>query len=285
MEDLLVDKDQWIAVDSGDDWKARIIGGGKIKLKLQGGRVRTLLGVLYIPALARNLITISKLDDVGVKTVFKKDTCKMVRGALVLMRGVRIGTLYKLQGRTIINGCKNSVVPESGAENLVVSGEKTMLWHQGLGHIGEKGLQILHGKDMVKDVIKHEVQPKEHEKIDFELKEKESDSTAEEELEDERPQTPSERRSVQERRHPEEYCPYAFCSNFCLSIIDDDPITMKKAVDSKYGKLWKEAMVDEMESLYKNEAWDLVELLARRKPISRKWVFKKKTNAERMVEK
>ena len=58
----------------------------KIKLKLQGGRVRTLPAVLHIPALAKNLISISKLDDVGVKTVFEKDTCKMVRGALVLMR-------------------------------------------------------------------------------------------------------------------------------------------------------------------------------------------------------
>ena len=124
----------------GDDRKARIIGRGKVKLKLQGGRVRTLPGVLHIPALARNLISVSKLDDAGVKTVFEKDTCKMVRGALVLMWGVWIGTLYKLQGSTVVDGCNSSMVPENGAENLVVSGEKTMLWHQRLGHIGEKGL-------------------------------------------------------------------------------------------------------------------------------------------------
>eukprot|EP00253_Pinus_taeda_P030297 PITA_30297 len=62
----------------GDDRKARIIGRGKVKLKLQGGRVRTLPGVLHIPTLARNLISVSKLDDAGVKTVFEKDTCKMV---------------------------------------------------------------------------------------------------------------------------------------------------------------------------------------------------------------
>eukprot|EP00253_Pinus_taeda_P023743 PITA_23743 len=133
----------------GDDRKARIIGHGKVKLKLQGGRVRTLPGVLQIPALARNLIFVSKLDDAGVKTVFEKDTCKMVRGALVLMRGVQIGTLYKLQGSTVVDGCNSSMVPENGAENLVVSGEKTMLWHQRLGHIGEKGVRILHGKGMV----------------------------------------------------------------------------------------------------------------------------------------
>eukprot|EP00253_Pinus_taeda_P012655 PITA_12655 len=40
-----------------------------------------------------------------------------------------------------------------------------------------------------------------------------------------------------------------------------------------------------MTSLHKNEAWDLVELLAGRKPIGSKWVFKKKTNAEGRMEK
>eukprot|EP00253_Pinus_taeda_P022811 PITA_22811 len=44
-------------------------------------------------------------------------------------------------------------------------------------------------------------------------------------------------------------------------------------------------MVDEMASLHKNQALDLVELQAGRKPISSKWVLKKKTNVEGKVEK
>ena len=112
-------------------------------------RLRTFPGVLDILVLSRNLISVSKLDDAGVKIMFEKDTCKMVRGSLVLMQGVRIGTLYKLQGSIVIDGYNNSVVPESGVENLVVSREKTMLWHQRLAHIGENGLQIFHGKGMV----------------------------------------------------------------------------------------------------------------------------------------
>eukprot|EP00253_Pinus_taeda_P019657 PITA_19657 len=115
------------------------------------------------------------------------------------------------------------------------------------------------GVQEVKDVIKHEVQPKEPVKIEFELKEEESDSVAEEESEDEEPQTPAVRRSARERSN--------------------------QKVDSEDGKLWKEAMVDEMASLHKNQAWDLVELPAGRKPIGSKWVFKKKTNAEGKVEK
>eukprot|EP00253_Pinus_taeda_P036334 PITA_36334 len=137
----------------------------------------------------------------------------------------------------------------------------------------------------VKDVIKHEVQRKEPENIEFKLKEEELDSTAEEESEDEEPQTPAVRRSVRERRQPERYSPFDFYSNFSLSITDDDPRTMKEAVDSEDGKLWQEAMVDEMASLNKNEASDSMEFPAGRKPIRSKWVFKKKTNAEGKVEK
>ena len=44
-------------------------------------------------------------------------------------------------------------------------------------------------------------------------------------------------------------------------------------------------MVDEMASLHKNEAWDLVELPVGRKPTGSKWVFKKKMNVEGKVEK
>ena len=51
--------------------------------------------------------------------------------------------------------------------------------------------KVVYNQDVVfrevKDVIKHEVQPKEPEKIEFELKEEELDSTAEEESKDEEP--------------------------------------------------------------------------------------------------
>lgn len=60
------------------------------------GRIKTLPNVLYIPGLVKNLVSISKMNDAGVKTIFKKDNCKMVQGALILTRGVHIRNLYKL---------------------------------------------------------------------------------------------------------------------------------------------------------------------------------------------
>jgi hypothetical protein len=38
-----------------------------------------------------------------------------------------------------------------------------------------------------------------------------------------------------------------------------------KQVNSEDSKLWKKAMVEKMDALDKNEAWDIVELLAGRK--------------------
>jgi hypothetical protein len=69
--------------------------------------------VLHILGLERNLISVSKMSDAGVHTLFQKDSCKMVRGVMVLMKGVWIGTLYKLLGNVDSTGCNNIVSPES----------------------------------------------------------------------------------------------------------------------------------------------------------------------------
>ena len=95
----------------GDDSTTKILGHGRVKLLLKYGRIRTLPGVLHIPKLARSLIYVSKMDDAGVDIVFRNNTCKMVRGEMVLMRGVRCGNLYKLLGSTS-NGCNSSFVLE-----------------------------------------------------------------------------------------------------------------------------------------------------------------------------
>jgi hypothetical protein len=127
----------------GDDSTAKIMGCGRVKLLLKYERLRTLPGVLHIPKLAGSLIYVRKLDDVGVDTIFGKNTCKMVQGEMVLMRGVRCGTLYKLLGSTYTNGCNISVVLEQTNKYYktnTIPEKKTMLWHQRLGHIGEKGL-------------------------------------------------------------------------------------------------------------------------------------------------
>ena len=88
----------------------------QVKLRLIDGRIRTLPGVLHIPGLATNFIYIRKMDDAGIKTIFEKETSRMVRGAMVFLNGVRFGTFYKMQGRIISDGCNSSIVPDIGVE-------------------------------------------------------------------------------------------------------------------------------------------------------------------------
>jgi hypothetical protein len=151
--------------------------------------------------------------------------------------------------------------------------------------------KVVYIRDVVfremKDVVKDEVLPSKEEpkKIEFDLKDDESDSIEEQESEEEDPHTLVLRRSVRERRLPERYTPSDFSSNFSLSVTNDDPRTFREAVDSEDGNLWKKAMDEEMVALDKNEAWDLVEMPTGRNPIGRKCVFKKKMNVEGKVEK
>jgi hypothetical protein len=136
----------------GDESSKKIIGRGKVKLRLINGRIRTLLGVLHIPRLAIKFIYVRKMKNAWVKIVFENETYRMVRGEMVFLKGVWIGNIYKIQGISISNGCNSSFVSDIGAEEdktPTISGEKVMLLYQILRHIREKGLQLLHGKDMV----------------------------------------------------------------------------------------------------------------------------------------
>jgi hypothetical protein len=96
----------------------------------------------------------------------------------------------------------------------------------------------------MKDVVKKESLPskEEPEKIDFYLKDDESDSTEEHESKEEDPYNSVLRRLDRERRLPERYSPFDFHSNFSFSITDDDPRTVREAVDSEDGNLWKRSM-------------------------------------------
>jgi hypothetical protein len=55
-----------------------MIGRGRVKLLLKDERMKSIPRVLHIPNLPRTLISISKMSDVGVHSVFEKENCKMV---------------------------------------------------------------------------------------------------------------------------------------------------------------------------------------------------------------
>ena len=65
-------------------------------------------------------------------------------------------------------------------------------------------------------------------------------------------------------------------------VADIEPITWKEAiVDRK----WKSAMIEELESLERNETWELVALPKGKRPIDVKWVFKIKLKSKGSIAK
>lgn len=92
------------------------------------------------------------------------------------------------------------------------------------------------------------------------------------------------KRSNRVRRQIKRYSPPIFHSTFVWPITKDDPRYVKEVINSDRGKLCKKAMVEEMDSLEKND-WDLVELVVGTQPIGRKCMFKKKLNTIGKVEK
>jgi hypothetical protein len=120
------------------------------------------------------------------------------------------------------------------------------------------------GKSEPEEVVQTENNP---DTVWFELRNEEDDSDESTESEEEVEQlTLVVRRSERIRKPVERYSPPDFHSTFVLTSIDDEPKSVGEAVDSTEGKLWKDAMVEEMESLYKNETWDLVKLPSGRNP-------------------
>jgi hypothetical protein len=89
----------------------------------------------------------------------------MVRGMMVLMKGVCIGTLYKMLGNVDSTGCNSIIAPKvelnltqidsTQAESVQTDSTRhdkinpTMLWNERMGHIGEKRLRAMHNKGMV----------------------------------------------------------------------------------------------------------------------------------------
>ena len=71
-----------------------VVGMGDVRILLPNGSVWLLEKVRHIPELRRNLISVGQLDDEGHSILFVGGTWKVTKGARVLARGKKIGTLY-----------------------------------------------------------------------------------------------------------------------------------------------------------------------------------------------
>ncbi|CAA2974391.1 Retrovirus-related Pol poly from transposon TNT 1-94 [Olea europaea subsp. europaea] len=133
----------------GNNHSCKTVGLGSIRIKMHDGVIRTLIDVRHVPDLRKNLISVGALDSGGCKIVTWNGVKKVVRGSLIVMKGIREGNLYALRGTTVT---EDVAVGTSGSGGDPC--ECTRLWHRRLGHMSEKGLDLLVKKGLLKNLKK-----------------------------------------------------------------------------------------------------------------------------------
>ena len=110
-----------------------VVGMGDVHILLPNTFVWLLENFRHILDLRRNLISIEQLNDEGHAILFVGGTWKVSKGARVLARGKKIGTLY---------------MTSSPRDTIAVTeaSTDTSLWHRRLGHISEKWMKMLLSK-------------------------------------------------------------------------------------------------------------------------------------------
>ena len=92
----------------------------------------------HVPDLRMNLISGIALDRDGYESYFANQKWRLTKGSLVIAKGVARGTLYRTNAE-ICQGELNAAQDEISVD----------LWHKRMGHMSEKGLQILAKKSLI----------------------------------------------------------------------------------------------------------------------------------------
>lgn len=131
------------AVRMGNDHALKIVGIGTIKIKMFDGTVRTIQNVRHVKGLKKNLLSVGQIDSLGCRTHVENGIMKIVKGALVIMKAEKIAAnLFMLEGETLLEANACIVSTNEGEES-------TMMWHNKLGHMSERGLKILSDRKLL----------------------------------------------------------------------------------------------------------------------------------------
>jgi hypothetical protein len=112
---------------------------GIVVIKMFDGIVRTLIEVLHVPTMSRNLISLSTLDVKGYKYCNGDSVMKVTKGSLMVMKGGSKATnLYLLWG-------------SSFSTNVVVApdSETTKIYHMRLRHMSALGMAELRKRGLL----------------------------------------------------------------------------------------------------------------------------------------
>ena len=101
----------------GNDATCPIIGIDTVKIKMFDGIVRVLSNVRHVPDLKKNLISLRVLEDLGYSYLSKGGIMKITKGTLMVMKGQKVSTLYRLIGNTVVERVVVTTLMESSTDD------------------------------------------------------------------------------------------------------------------------------------------------------------------------
>jgi len=80
----------------GNNAECKVAGIGPVQIKTHDRTIRTLSKVCHIPDMTRCLISLGTLETNGCRIFMENGVLKVIKGAMVIMKGLRQGNLYIL---------------------------------------------------------------------------------------------------------------------------------------------------------------------------------------------
>ncbi|KAL8167363.1 hypothetical protein V2J09_008862 [Rumex salicifolius] len=126
----------------GNRMKARIEGIGTYRLILDIGCHIDLEECLYVPECARNLVSISRLDNLGFNVKFGHGGFSLYRNDYFYGSGTLFDSLYRFNLDTkFVESLFN--IESQGIKRSASNESSSFLWHQRLGHISKERMMRL----------------------------------------------------------------------------------------------------------------------------------------------
>ncbi|RVW91789.1 Retrovirus-related Pol polyprotein from transposon TNT 1-94 [Vitis vinifera] len=122
----------------GNASSSMVEGKGDVVLNLTSGKKLTLMDVLFVPEIRKNLVSASLLSKKGFKLVFESDKFVLTKG------GTFVGKGYMSEGLFKLNVFNDNVIASTINKSFMSSTyivESCELWHSRLGHVNYRSIK------------------------------------------------------------------------------------------------------------------------------------------------
>ena len=127
----------------GNSSSAKVVGKGTVELKFTSGKIVILIDLLHVPDIRKNLVSGTLLSKHGFKMIFEADKFILSKQGMFYGKGYSTNGMFKL-----------NIENENISAYIV---ESLDLWHERLGHVNFRSIQLMMKNGLITDCGKDHV--------------------------------------------------------------------------------------------------------------------------------